>query len=60
MRSKISEWMASLFDRNVLVEDVKKHVSVLTQRVVAAQLKFIKLTEQTFKNICKDIENELK
>lgn len=58
IRSDISKWMADLFDKNVFVNDVKKHVSKLTEKIVSERLKGVKITSSIFKTLCKAVENE--
>jgi 3-methyladenine DNA glycosylase/8-oxoguanine DNA glycosylase len=57
-RSEISKWMAELFDKDVHVDDVKKHVSKLTEKIVAEKLKGTKITTSVFKTLCKAVEDD--
>jgi len=58
MRPEIRKWMGKLFDDNVHVDNVKAHVVKLTEKVVAAQLKGIKVTQSVFNELCKEVEND--
>jgi hypothetical protein len=42
----------------VRTENVKAHVVRLTEKVVASQLKGIKVTLSVFDDLCKAVENE--
>jgi hypothetical protein len=57
-RPEISKWMAALFDKDVYVDDVKKHVVRLTEKIVAEKLKGVKITASVFKTLCKAVEDE--
>jgi len=58
IRTEISKWMGELFDKDVLVNDVKRHVAAATKKVVEAQLKGIVITREILRNLFKETESD--
>lgn len=58
IRAEISKWMGELFDKDVLVDNVKKHVAVASNKVVETKLKGTAVTKDVLRGLFKDTERE--
>ncbi|MDO8641093.1 MAG: hypothetical protein Q7R33_06075 [Nitrosarchaeum sp.] len=59
MQAEIGNWMSRLFDKDIYVDDVKRYVETLAQRVAATKMRRQFITKDQLTILFKQVENEL-
>lgn len=60
IRTEISKWMASLFEKDIHVNNVKLHVEKLTEKILTTELQQQCITKEKLMSLFGDVERELR